>query len=308
MFGDAIRCTSSTGGSSTLTLNSVTGWPQPTDVFGASGTMLVEYQISEYTDSTLSVLSKFESGRGSLVLSTNVLTRSVPKVTWTSGGSYNKITASALTFGSTAANIMIVLSANARTQMGELPIVQSSSGSGFSGNSLGMQSFNTRQQMNSNNGTKVLTNGDRIWVPSQLTGGLITSVGVKVTTLHAGGLLRLGLYDWDTDGLAGNLLQEFTSATQIDLTATGLRSVTAASKMYPVPGWYWYCLQSNDSTAAITVADVNGASGMGMSTGERENMYYTKSATFGALPATGDKTASSITTKSSGGQPWAGFV
>lgn len=307
MFGDAIRCSSSTGGSSTLTLASVTGWPQPTDVFGTSGTMLVWYEVSEYTDSTFSVLSKYEAGVGSLVLSTNVLTRTVVQVTWTSGGAYNKITATALSFGSTAANIQILLSASARTTIGQLPIVQNSSGSGFGGTALGMQSFSTRQTMDTNNSTKTLSNGERIWVPIEFRGGLITNVGVYCSTLHAAALLRLGIYDWDTDGLPGNLLEEFTSSTQIDLSATGLRTVAAASKMYPVPGWYWLCMQSNDSTAVIVVSSQMGASGFGISTGQRELMYYTKGATFGALPATGDKTASAISSRSSGGQPWAGF-
>jgi hypothetical protein len=308
MFKDAIRCThNGTGGSGTLTLAATAGWPQPSSWFGSSGTIIVYYEIFEGTDSTFAALNQYERGIGSLVLSTGVLTRSIVRATIGSTGTCNDKTPAALTITNTAANVRISLGGSVDTNMGALPIVQNAGGSGFSGSSLGYQAFNTRQRWDGTLGTVTLSAGLKLWVPFEFRGGLITNVAVYCSTLHASAALRMGMYDWDIDGLPGNLLQEFTSSAQIALTATGLQSVAAASKMCPPPGWYFMCLQSNDSTAAINTLATFCASGLGATTGQREIEYYNKSGSYGALPSTGDKTCSALVSTSTGGQPWIGF-
>jgi hypothetical protein len=296
MYADAIRCTSSTGGSSTVTLSSVTGFPQPSDVFGTSGTRLVNYTISEYTDSTFSTLSKFERGVGSLVLSTGVLTRSVIGATWTSGGSYNVANPTALSFGSTAANIQILLTATANTQRPAQPSIQNAFGD------TRWQPINTRCQADSNAGALTLTNGTEYLIPIEFSFARpITSIGVEVTTAAAGSA-RVALYEWDTDGLGGNLITEFTSAAQIDLsTTTGVKSVTPASPIWIPPGWYYVWVQANVG-AALRIYVGAGSSGAGIH-GARDIQYFTKSGTYGAAPSVASKTGLSQISRSSGGAP-----
>lgn len=307
MFADAIKCThNGTGGASTITLAAVTGFPQPTDVFGTSGTINVLYEAAEWTDSTQTVLSKYESGIGSLVLSTNVLTRSVVLKSWTSGGSYNAKNASALTFGNTAANFSLLLGAQTANMIGGI-LAMPASVSGFTSDVW--QPFNTRVTYDSALGTFTTTNGSRLFVPVDfIYAKPITQVAVEVTTGVASGAVRVGLYDVDqATGLAGNLLTEFTSAAQIDATTTGFRSVTMATPFWAPPGKYLQCFQSNSSTIVLRRLTHSGHSLLSTASGGgRDILMYDKSATYGALPATGDVTASTTYSRSGGGQV-AGF-
>lgn len=303
MLGDSIRCThNGTGGTGTLTLASVSGWPQPTDVFGTSGTMLGWYEITEYTDNTLTVEKNYERGVGSLVLSTNVLTRSSIKVTW-NGTTWNATTPTALNFGATAANIVVTFTASSGTQRPAIPF-NSTSGSV----ATPYQSFNTRQQFDSSTGGVVLTNGTKYYVPIEFNwDGPITTVALQVTTFQAASHCRLGLYDWDTDGFAGNLLTEFTSATQFDCsTANGIKTVTMAAKFWRPPGPYVLCFQADNSSLAISGAVVAGATGFAIGS-SRDNVYATHTGTYGALPAVADKSGLTYVSRSTGNPLWAGF-
>jgi hypothetical protein len=301
MFADAILCThNGTGGSSTLTLAAITGYPQPTDSFGTSGTKLIDYAIAEYTDSTFATLSKYERGIGSLVLSTNVLTRTRVDVTWTSGGSYNMVNPSALTFGNTAANFQITLGGVAATQKRGLS-------SAFNVVSLPdiWQSFNTRCTYDSSGSTFTVTNGSRLYIPIEyIYSKPITQVAVDVTTSAAASNLRMGLYDTDTStGGPLNLITEFTSAAQIATTGTGFKSVTMGTPFWTPPGFYWLCIQADNSTVALRRLSHFGAGLIGTQNGGgRDMLMFDKGATYGALPAVADTSASNAYTRSSGGQ------
>lgn len=296
MYADAVRCThNGTGGSSTLTLAAVTGYPQPSDVWSTSGTKRVHYEICEYTDSTFATLSKYERGIGSLVLSTGVLTRTDVLYT-ASSGTVNAANPTALNFGNTAANIQILFGASAFTQRPALPAIQAAVGD------TQWTPINWRQQADSTASTLALSANTEYWIPIEfIYGKPITSIGVEITT-GATGNLRLSLYDWDTDGLAGNLLTEFTSGTQIDTSgAAGVHSVTPASKYWAPPGFYWLLLQCN-ATPTLRSYPVVGNPGAGIHSA-RDIVYITKSGTYGAAPSTGSKSSLSQSTRSAGFPP-----
>lgn len=294
MFADAIRCThNGTGGSGTLTLASVTGWPQPSSVFGTSGTRIVYYEICEYTDTTFATLANYERGVGSLVLSTGVLTRN-PAATW-NATTYTSTGATALTIGNTAANVQILLSANTVTQAPALPIAQSTIGG-----ASGLTPFNTRQTADSSAGALTLSSNTNYYMPVEFRFGKpLTSVAIEVTTLASATSARLAIYDWGTDGLPQNPIVEFTSSTQFDCTSTGVKSVTG--NWFIPPGWYFLMLQSNGAPAIRTYT-VHGNTGLGEN-GNRDLIYYTKGGTYGTIPTTGDKTAASNVSRSSGVTP-----
>lgn len=293
MYADAIRCThNGTGGSGTITLASVTGWPQPSSVFGTSGTRIVFYEICEYTDSTFATLSKYERGIGSLVLSTSVLTRN-PAATWDST-TYTSTGATALSFGNTAANVQILLSANTVTQAPALPTVQSTlAGSGWS-------PFNTRQTADFSLSTVTLSSNTNYYIPVEFRFGKpLTSVAIEVTTLAASTSARLAIYDWGTDGLPQNPIVEFTSGSQFDCTSTGVKSVTG--NWFIPPGWYFLLIQANGGPVIRTYT-VHGNTGFSEN-GSRDLIYYTKGGTYGTIPTTGDKTAATTVSRSSGSPP-----
>lgn len=301
MFADAINCThNGTGGSGTITLAGRTGFPQPTDVWGSSLTKYVAYSIAEYTDSTFATLSKYERGIGSIVLSTNVLTRTVPKITWTSGGSYLTGAPSALSFGNTAANIIITLTASANNIA---PGIGASIGNGMTYHNL-----HTRQVVKSGAATIGLSNGTALFFMAEFSSDIpITTVAVYVSTF-ATGKLRVGIYDVNpSTGYPGNLVSELTSSTQIDTgTSNGAKSVSPASPLWLPNGWYWVCLLANAGPSIWTV-DVAGYTGMNSSTGTREYTYATKAITYGALSATGPTSFDSFLTYSANNQPWVGY-
>ena len=306
MIADAVRCThNGTGGSGTITLDAVTGYPQPTDVFGTSGTRRIAYEIAEYTDSTFATLSKYERGIGSLALSTNVLTRTQPLVTWTSGGSYNQINATALTFGNTAANFQILIGANTASQKLALP----STFSVTSASSSVWQPFNTRQTYDGSVGTFAMVNGDRNYIPVEfIYGRPITQVAVDVTTATAATNLRMSLYEWDpATGGPGNLIVEFTSAAQIATTATGFRSVTMGSAVSIPPGFYYIMIQADNSTVVLRTCTTHGHTLLSDGGGSRDIVQWNKGATYGAAPATGDTSAAGSRTRSSGAPIWVGY-
>ena len=299
MYADAVNCThNGTGGSGTITLASVSGWPQPTDVFGTSGTMFVMYSIAEYTDSTLVTLSKYESGYGSLVLSTNVLTRTTVLKTWTSGGSYARTGASALTFGNTAANVRITLGASVHNVRGGL-LKACNDGDNYT-------LFNPAQLRDSTIGSVAPVNGTMYyWSFEHVFAGIITTVAIEVATGESGKECRIGVYDVDTaDGLPENLITEFTSATQISLTTgSAFASVTMGTPFHLPPGRYWMALQTN-ATGTGTIRQCTTATHSFMSgSGQRDTVYFTKASTYGALPAAALTSLTRVTKSASGG-PW----
>lgn len=300
MLFDAVRCThNGTGGASTLTLAGISGYPQITDVLGSSGTAFGWYTIAEYTDNTKATLSKFERGIGSIALSSGVLTRSRVDVTWTSGGSYVRGGATALTFGNTAANIDILFGDSAGSVTAHMPGVFD-----FAGATDIWQPINSLQIYSSGLGSWTIVNGDRVWIPTFWRHNKpISQVSVSCSTAAAASAIRVGIYDWDpVHGGPGNLLSELTSGSQIATTATGYRSITLGTPFRMVPGWYWTCLQGNNSTVVIDRLDIQCNPGLSQQS-QRDIVFFVKNATYGALPATGDTSASSVYNRSGGGQP-----
>jgi hypothetical protein len=276
------------------------GFPQPTDVFGTSGSLAMTYQIAEYTDSTLTSLLKEESGVGTVNLATNVLTRSNILKTWSSGGTYNKSNPTALTFGSTAANIVITFGGGSNTQKAPL----TSTFNVTSSNSDVWQPFNTRVTYDSNSAAYAMTAGSRLYIPCEyIYGRPFSQVAVDVTTAVVSSTLRMGVYDLDlTTGGPGNLLTEFTSASQIDTGATGFRAVTMATPFWMPSGFVWLCLQSSGAISLRRLSHFGHSLCSTLSGGGRDLMMFDKSATYGALPSTGDASVSNAYTRSGGGQ------
>lgn len=299
MFADALNFThNGTGGSGTLTVAARTGFPQPSDVWGTSLTKYVNYNIAEYTDSTFATLSKYERGIGSIDLSTSILTRTSVRASWTSGGSYNCANPTALTFGNTAANIIITFTATANAIRPGIP-----------GNIAQVDTyhyFNSHQQWDSGSAFITMANGTALWSLCEYSSDIpITTVAVNIGT-GAGTGLRVGFYDINpTTGFPKNLISEPTSTTQFNPATSGFKSVTPATPLWLPNGWYWVVWLAN---GAPTLAALTSQGYPGMnSSGSRDYMWFNSAVTYGALPATGPTTWGAALSRSSGNPPWLGY-
>src|SRR5688500_4190733 len=123
MFANWVRMTSSTGGTGALTLAAVTGWPRWQDVWGSTGSRYASYVIQEWAGADHSgPPTKAEAGLGTINLATGVLTRTKPTSTWNSAGpTYDGTSPTAISFGTTAANIEVSSSPTAELSPDTIP-------------------------------------------------------------------------------------------------------------------------------------------------------------------------------------------
>lgn len=295
MFADALKFThNGTGGAGNLTVAARTGFPQPSDVFGATLTRQFWYEIAEYSSATLQTLVQYERGLCGMNLSSSLIAR-FPQVTWlASGPTYSQGSPAALTITNTAANVVITFGNNANMMKPGYPSIRS----GVFG------ALNDRQSFDGVAGTITLIAGTKYYFPIELCLGMpITNIEIDVTT-NVAGSLRVGIYDIDTaTGVPTNLLTEFTSSNQISLSTIAQATAALPTPWIASNGRYVGCIQGS-SGAAIRAANTYGDAGWGNS-GGRDFGYGTKTGAYGTLPTTAD-TGLSYVSKSSGNPPWVG--
>lgn len=253
MRADFIRMTSTTGGTGTLTCTAQTGYPIVSNAF--TGTRLVDYSIAEYTDSTKVTLSKSETGIGSYNTSTEVLTRTKVLSTW-SGSAYlpkfaTATAPSAISFGTTAANIDIMISPMAGGIIPPVPFVYDAVASVADG--LGAAALNMTAQS-----TLVLTSGTVYYWPVLIVSqGPFSRCTIRTTAALTGGTPTFdhALYEIGSNGRPGKQLIKFTQITAVGTTNTTYTSTALATPVYLVPGWYWAAALhvANSATGSFTV-------------------------------------------------------
>lgn len=235
MRGNWIEAThNGTGGSSTLTLADVTGSPNYDDVFGASGTILVDYIINEYTTSDRNVLTQSEQGIGSLVLSTGVFTRVKVETTWT-GSTYDAINPARLTIGSTAANVRIMCGPAVNSAPQCPPFV-----SRALGDDVGIPAAN---HMGSSATIALAADTAYYWPYLWAGRGDIDQASIRVSTVSIGAAqAKWAVFQFDSDALPGKRLYSFQNAgvDTFDLRMGGVSGWSTRSvSMHLDPGWYW---------------------------------------------------------------------
>ncbi|KKK79607.1 hypothetical protein LCGC14_2831810, partial [marine sediment metagenome] len=122
----------------------------------------------------------------------------------------------------------------------------------------------------------------------------VGSAHVEVTTSGVAANLRLGLYNVDSAiGDPGHLLVEFTAATQIDASSTGIKTVTDFADIFINPGWYFAAFFT-DVAHSLGSGD-NGKIIGGCILGSNGNplIRHDRSLTYAALPA--DLTGAALT-------------
>jgi hypothetical protein len=226
-----LEMTSATGGTGALTLTAVSGAPTFANVFGASGTRRLPYAVLEWGSSARTGPPiKSESGWGEVNLATSVLTRTRPETTW-NGTNYDGTVPSAISFGTTAANIRVILtplSAFAPTALQAFPVTTPSENLGaWSAHLVNVAAAVT------------VTAAREYYVPFHWRlHGEYAQFGVGITTTIAASGVKIALYDVASTGLPGIKRQDLAAGTPIDSSGTaGIRAVSL-SNVLP-PGWYY---------------------------------------------------------------------
>lgn len=259
-----------TGGTGSLTLVDVAGWPG-FEKFAAAGLpRRVEYTILEFTDSTLSVLKQAETGIGNFDPSANLLTRDIVTSTWSgtvmipNQGSASA--AAALTIGATAANVRVTC-APTPNLLPAIPLVGSSvSGSDNAGTlPLNFTSAGAASLL--------LTSGQVEIIPILLAHrGPFSQITLNVgggSGTYSGGTqsLTAAIYEIETsDGLPGRKLVDFGAiGGSTPFAVAGNVSNTPLAQPVPLEtGWYYLAILAQFSGGSGTPR-MKGGSALGAS-------------------------------------------
>lgn len=240
-----------TSGDGAITLTSITNTPRFSTVFGTQATT-IRYVIED------TVNKKFETGVGSVA--SNVLTRTLPQVTW-DGTTYDDSTPAAVQFGSSPAsgNIKIRMGATAESQ----GVVMAGRNNTVAGDTNWRDYPITSNVVWFGNGTSgTLTAGTEYYTCYELlTSGRLTGVQINVTTAVALAGVKLSLYSCSQTGLPGAKLLDFNNLSG---ATTGYKADTTtgtwspAGPMYLTAGWY-YVGFIVDQAIAVSGSSGNGA-------------------------------------------------
>jgi hypothetical protein len=296
--GNGIRQThNGTGGTGTLTLVAVSGWPAFSNVF--TGVRFVDYEIDQYTDASKTVLAQQECGEGSIDTSTGILTRTKIDSTW-NGTTYlpnpgSATAPTALNITNTAANVDIICSPSAASMMAITPFFYGTVANVADG--LGCLPMNLAAAANST--AAMPTSGTVQYAPVYIGHrGPFSQASVYVTTGSTGGTPTLGvaLFEVASDGSPGKKLIDFGNLGSTSNTAPFFLTNTAlATPVYLSPGWYYQgmlWIAGGATLGSLAVRGANAAFGGGpggtlfASTSPFNNSFRVGSQTVFTDPAT----------------------
>jgi len=293
-----------TNGDGAVTLTAVTNKPRISTAFGTSN-RFVRYVIEKPAS------SMYEEGIGQV--SSNVLTRTRPQVTW-DGSTWkdgNSGSVTALAFGSspTSGDVIIRLAPTAEDTAPTIPAFQSS----LSGDA-NWRDYRISGHIpwdNSGAGHTLTANREYYAAYRHETAGLLSGIQMEVTTAVAGSTIALALYDFGNNGLPGAKIADFTGFTT---ATTGIKTDTATGSWSPAggiwltPGWY-----AMGFIASHAIAIRCGTSRMqGQSPFGRYNSYGWADVVYAAgsgttMPASPSPTTMLDPGTSTGTRPWIGL-
>jgi len=218
MRANAIKQETVTTGTGAITLTAVSGWPTYADVFGATGTRMVEYVVQDAAGLPI------EGGVGEINLATMVLSRVLVQWTW-NGTTYDNTAPTALSLASGTKQVICG------------PTVESGgiyAASTTPGDNLGVVVQTIYQA-----GTASSQTHQRLsffWTPIRRT-GQISKISLRTNSGYTGGTssIKAGLYDIDEAGKPFNLLIDFGSLGSLTSGSTLTSSALATPVTMP-PG------------------------------------------------------------------------
>jgi hypothetical protein len=237
-----------TAGNGAITLTAVSGLPRFSNAFGTQNTQ-VRYIIEDTVNKTM------ETGIGNV--SSNVLTRSSPQITW-NGTTYADAAPAALAFGATptAGDIKIRLAATAEHAMNSLTGTNTTITGAFSA----WQEYRPSAAFPIVPGSTRLLVAAREYYNSYLlpNGGLLDGAQIQVMTAVVSSGLKMSLHPVLRNGLPGSKIVDFGV---FDTATTGIKTRSDPSLWAPAgavwltPGWYFVGYIPSHAIA------INGTSG-----------------------------------------------
>lgn len=215
-----------TSGDGAVTLTAIANTPRFSSAFGTQATT-VRYVITKTST------GEREAGIGSV--SSNVLTRTRPQVTWT-GSAWDESTPSPLQFGATptSGDVLVSIAPLAESQGVVIPgMNQTVTGDA---NWRDYPITNNANWNNSGATTDALTIGREYYTGYELrSSGLLTGMQFEVNTAAAGASLKRALYPIGHDGMPGAKMLDFTTTS---VASTGIKTDTAFTPVWLTAGLY----------------------------------------------------------------------
>lgn len=281
MFANYIEASISTVTAATpdtFTLAAITGSPNFDKIPGITGTRIVRYTAIQYTDSTRATISKIQSGIGSLVISTLVLTQTLIQETW-DGTTFDNTAPAELTFTAGADTTRVHISPMVQDFVRSYPGTAVIDGSMGSSTSFGVWPLNAPRGAS----TFAAVAGTEYYKPILWAGQSQIDQATVRTGGATAGNCKLGWYEMGPDGKPGALLKDFGAFA----ISAGANNVVAVTGFNPPPGWYW---ELHIFDAAITVLQTTMAllGPCGVTSGGSTIFGYTRAGDYATgLPATG---------------------
>ncbi len=239
-----------TNGNGAVTLTQITGLPRFSHAFG-TGTRMVEYVIEDR------IALKFEKGLGTVT--SNVLTRVTPNVTW-DGTTWDDTAPAPYAFGSTptTGNVRIRMAPTSDAAVRAPHAIYAGTSGGNSLTSGGLAYFPSFHIPIAplQTGMTVGTTLEYYFCFHNIVRGRCAGMGTSIQTGGAGGAaLKMGIYELGSDGLPGPCI---TRSASITATGTGV-VVDATPGSWSVNtgplrlnvGWYYIGLIGNDAAIVL---------------------------------------------------------
>lgn len=296
MLGYGIKETTTTTGTSTLTLQAVSGYPRVADVFPTG--MSIYYSIIDNAGKPV------EEGIGKVGAS-NTLSRDRILVTY-NGTTYDDLSPTPIDLVGT--NTVIC---TGTPQSFELAWPNISTTKTYAGSAAQRLIVDSRINWASVSGTGMTLTADRLYlVPFQVSVVCeATGVMLYIGTGVAGKSVRAGLYNIGHDGSEGVLLGE-TGAVSCATSGVSVSAGFSGGNVKLVPGMYVIAFVSDGAPAIGTVA-AYPSSVYGVQANQsllRPISYVNLSHTFGALPASPANAATAYSSATSSNYPALGLT
>ena len=206
-------------GSGAITLTQITGLPRFSHAFG-SGRRHVRYVIEKQS---AGVVSMFERGLG--YVESNVLTRTLPQITWdASGPTYDDTAPSALNFGATpsAGDVLVRMAPTVADGTRTLRVQQSTIAVDANWRDYPLSGHLTEW---TGNGTGSTMTVDREYYSyyENLIDGLVAGIQLDVAGALTSAGIKLALYEEGADGLPGHHINTFNTLSG---ASTGIKTDT----------------------------------------------------------------------------------
>lgn len=236
MHANWARNTTTTTGTGSLTLSSVSGYPSIDDSVGLN--IPVTYHILRNSDG-----KPLESGIGYLSASTTFVRSKITSKYIASTLTQTSVTAVNLGTDDTDGTWRLVFAPLGTCLKPSIPNVDSVS------SGIKRMVFSKHILWDGNGDTKAIGANNFYIVPFELDAEMeITRCGIEVTTLGAASKTRVGVYACLPDGTPGNIILE---TGDIDSTATGVKDTVFSSSRRLPAGWYYVGILSNVAGVAV---------------------------------------------------------